>query len=99
MTGRVSAANASALGYVLRRHSPRDSVNPDTPGHSGYRAASLLVAVTSATITATAAKVSFHHRFRFVNRQGAAVKLRPIQLGDRFVGVFLRHRDKTKTLR
>ncbi len=54
---------------------------------------------SAATIPATAVEVSSHHRFRFVDGQGAAVKLRPIQLRDRFGSIFFGHRYKPKAFR
>src|SRR5437867_392656 len=60
---------------------------------------SLVSVASAAAIPATAAEVSLHHRFGFVNGQRAAVKLRPIQLRDRFVRIFFGHRDKTKAFR
>ena len=68
--------------------------------HCPDQVCSILVSVASAAaIPATATEVSLHHRFRFVNGQGAAVKLRPIQLRDRFGRIFFGHRYKTKTFR
>ena len=69
--------------------------------HCPDQVCSILVSVASAAaaIPATATEVSLHHRFRFVNGQGAAVKLRPIQLRDRFVRIFFGHRYKTKAFR
>jgi hypothetical protein len=64
----------------------------------GASLVSVSVAPAAATPAATA-EVSLDHRFRFVNREGAAVKLRPIQLRDRFVRIFFRHRYKTKAFR
>ena len=60
---------------------------------------SVSVASAAAAIPATAPEVSLDHRFRFVNGQGAAVKLRSIQLSDRFVRIFYGHRYKTKAFR
>jgi len=39
---------------------------------------SILVSVAAAATIPTTAEVSLHHGFRFVDSQGAAVKLRPI---------------------
>jgi len=57
------------------------------------------IAVTAATTTEITPR-SLFARTRFVDRQGAAVKVLAVQIGNRFVGLLLRaHLDKTEASR
>jgi len=66
---------------------------------AGFKLIANLVPVASATAAiAATAEVSFDHRFRYVDRQGAATELGSIQLSDRLVSLFLAHGYETEAL-
>ena len=63
-----------------------------------------LVAISAATAaatiasTATTTEVSFDHRLGFIDRQRTTAEFGTVELGDRLVGLFLAHHDKTEAL-